>query len=268
MLEAVGSVPTNKYAEGYPGTRYYGGCEVDRRDRDRLAIDRAKELFGAEHANVQPHAGAQTNMAVYSAVLEPGRHDPLARAPARRPPHARAQGQLLREAVRDRPLRRLARDDDRRLRRGAADREGDAAEAHRLRRVGLPAHGRGGQASARSPTRWARCSCATWRTSPASSRRGSTPTPSPLRLRHLDDAQDARRAALRLHPLQGGARAGGRQAVFPGMQGGPLMPHRSRRRRHASRSPATRAVPRVPAAGPRRTPTRLARRSRRAGSTC
>ena len=71
VLEAVSSVPTNKYAEGYPGRRYYGGCEVVD-EIEQLAIDRAKELFGAEHANVQPHAGAQTNMAVYSAVLEPG----------------------------------------------------------------------------------------------------------------------------------------------------------------------------------------------------
>jgi glycine hydroxymethyltransferase len=71
VLEAVSSVPTNKYAEGYPGKRYYGGCEVVD-EIEQLAIDRAKELFGAEHANVQPHAGAQTNMAVYTAVLEPG----------------------------------------------------------------------------------------------------------------------------------------------------------------------------------------------------
>src|SRR6188474_1755186 len=71
ILEAVGSTPTNKYAEGYPGKRYYGGCEVVD-EIEQLAIDRAKELFGAEHANVQPHAGAQTNMAVYAAVMEPG----------------------------------------------------------------------------------------------------------------------------------------------------------------------------------------------------
>jgi glycine hydroxymethyltransferase len=70
-FEAVGSVPTNKYAEGYPGRRYYGGCEVVD-EIEQLAIDRAKELFGAEHANVQPHAGAQTNMGVYFATLEPG----------------------------------------------------------------------------------------------------------------------------------------------------------------------------------------------------
>ncbi len=71
MFEAVGSVPTNKYAEGYPGRRYYGGCEVVD-EIEQLAIDRAKELFGAEHANVQPHAGAQTNMAVYMAALQLG----------------------------------------------------------------------------------------------------------------------------------------------------------------------------------------------------
>jgi glycine hydroxymethyltransferase len=71
VFEAIGSVPTNKYAEGYPGRRYYGGCEVVD-EIEQLAIDRAKELFGAEHANVQPHAGAQTNMGVYFAMLDPG----------------------------------------------------------------------------------------------------------------------------------------------------------------------------------------------------
>ena len=71
VLEAAGSVLTNKYAEGYPGKRYYGGCEeVD--VAEQLAIDRAKQLFGAEHANVQPHAGSQANNAVYMALLEPG----------------------------------------------------------------------------------------------------------------------------------------------------------------------------------------------------
>ena len=71
ILEAVGSVMTNKYAEGYPGKRYYGGCEfVD--VAESLAISRAKTLFGADHANVQPHSGAQANMAVYLALLKPG----------------------------------------------------------------------------------------------------------------------------------------------------------------------------------------------------
>jgi glycine hydroxymethyltransferase len=71
VLEAVGSVPTNKYAEGYPGRRYYGGCEVVD-EIERTATERALALFGADHANVQPHAGAQTNMAVYMAALQPG----------------------------------------------------------------------------------------------------------------------------------------------------------------------------------------------------
>ncbi|MBI4414280.1 MAG: serine hydroxymethyltransferase [candidate division NC10 bacterium] len=71
VMEAAGSPLTNKYAEGYPGKRYYGGCEfVDQ--AEQLAIDRAKALFGAEHANVQPHSGSQANMVVYFAVLQPG----------------------------------------------------------------------------------------------------------------------------------------------------------------------------------------------------
>src|SRR5947207_2265240 len=71
VLEAQGSIMTNKYAEGYPGNRYYGGCEfVD--VAERLAIDRAKKLFGAEYANVQAHSGSQANQAVYMAMLQPG----------------------------------------------------------------------------------------------------------------------------------------------------------------------------------------------------
>src|SRR5260370_32856163 len=71
VLEAQGSVLTNKYAEGYPGKRYYGGCEfID--IAEQLAIDRAKQLFGADHANVQPHSGAQANEAAYQALMEPG----------------------------------------------------------------------------------------------------------------------------------------------------------------------------------------------------
>src|SRR5512135_2050308 len=71
VLEAQGSIMTNKYAEGYPGKRYYGGCcHVD--VAENLAIERAKELFGADHVNVQPHSGSQANMAVYFSVLKPG----------------------------------------------------------------------------------------------------------------------------------------------------------------------------------------------------
>src|SRR5260370_4542766 len=71
VLEAMGSVFTNKYAEGYPAKRYYGGCEYAD-IVENLARDRAKQLFGAEHANVQPHAGAPSNMAAYAAILQPG----------------------------------------------------------------------------------------------------------------------------------------------------------------------------------------------------
>ena len=71
VMEAAGSVLTNKYAEGYPNKRYYGGCFVVDKVED-LARDRMKKLFGAEHANVQPHSGSQANMAVYLTVLKPG----------------------------------------------------------------------------------------------------------------------------------------------------------------------------------------------------
>src|SRR5205085_11195194 len=76
VLAALASTMNNKYAEGYPGKRYYGGCEfVD--VTETLAIERTKELFGAEHANVQPHAGAQANMAVYGAFIEPKSADTI-----------------------------------------------------------------------------------------------------------------------------------------------------------------------------------------------
>ena len=71
VLEAMGTVLTNKYAEGYPGHRYYGGCEIVDQT-EQLAIDRLKELFNAEYANVQPHSGAQANAAVFLTVMNPG----------------------------------------------------------------------------------------------------------------------------------------------------------------------------------------------------
>ena len=71
VMQATGSVLTNKYAEGYPGKRYYGGCEVVD-EVERIAIDRAKALFGAAYANVQPHSGSQANTAVFHAFLKPG----------------------------------------------------------------------------------------------------------------------------------------------------------------------------------------------------
>ncbi len=95
VLQAVGSVLTNKYAEGLPGKRYYGGCEVVD-EVETLAIERAKALFGAEHANVQPHSGASANMAAYYAVLDPGDTVLGPATRPRRPSHARPPGQLLR----------------------------------------------------------------------------------------------------------------------------------------------------------------------------
>ncbi len=101
VLDAAGSVLTNKYAEGYPGRRYYGGCEeVD--VAEQLAIDRAKSLFGAEHANVQPHAGAQANNAVFMALLDPGDTIMGLAARSRRPPHARDEAERLGQALRGR----------------------------------------------------------------------------------------------------------------------------------------------------------------------
>ena len=104
ILECQGSVLTNKYAEGYPGKRYYGGCEhVD--VIEQLAIDRAKALFGAEHANVQPHAGAQANTAVYHALLQPG--DTILGLALPHGGHlsARHEDQRLRAPVRHRAVR-------------------------------------------------------------------------------------------------------------------------------------------------------------------
>ena len=106
VMQAVGSVLTNKYAEGYPGRRYYGGCEYVDVVED-LARDRAKQLFGAEHANVQPHSGSQANMAVYLTAVAAGRHRAGPRPGPRRPPDARHEAEHLGQAL---PLRQLRRD--------------------------------------------------------------------------------------------------------------------------------------------------------------
>ena len=98
MLEAQGSVLTNKYAEGYPGRRYYGGCEfVD--VAERLAIERAKRLFDCGFANVQPHAGAPANQAVFLALLSARRHDPRHVARRRRPSDARRRAEPVGQVV-------------------------------------------------------------------------------------------------------------------------------------------------------------------------
>ena len=103
VLAAQGSALTNKYAEGYPGKRYYGGCEyVD--IAEELAIERAKKLFGADYANVQPHSGSQANQAVYHGGDEAGRRDARHVARPRRPSHARLDGQLLGQALPSRSI--------------------------------------------------------------------------------------------------------------------------------------------------------------------
>ena len=96
VLEATGSVFTNKYAEGYPGKRYYGGCEFAD-VVENLARDRAKQLFGAEHANVQPHSGSKANMEALRGGAQAGRHDPGLESCAWRPPHARASAEFFRQ---------------------------------------------------------------------------------------------------------------------------------------------------------------------------
>ncbi len=97
MLEAAGTVLTNKYAEGMPTKRYYGGCEmVDR--AEILASERAKQLFGAEYANVQPHSGTQANMAVYMSVMAPGDTMLAMDLDAGGHSHPRLAGQLFRPA--------------------------------------------------------------------------------------------------------------------------------------------------------------------------
>ena len=184
---------------------------------------------------MQPHAGAQTNMAVYFAALQPGDTILSMRARPRRPPHARAQGQLLGAALHDRRLRRGPRDLARRLRRGASAREGAPAEADHLRRLRVPARDRG-RPLPRDRRRGRRSCCATWRTSRGSSPPGLHPEPdAALRLRHLDDAQDARRPARGFVLCKEELAKDVDRAVFPGMQGG-RSSTRSRRRPRASGS--------------------------------
>ena len=196
VLDCQGSVLTNKYAEGYPGKRYYGGCEfVD--VAEQLAIDRAKELFGAEHANVQPHAGAQANNAVYHAFLQPG--DRILGMKLDHGGHL-SHGMKLNVSGRLYEVHAYGvREEDSLIDYDAlrADRARVEAADHRRRLVGLPAPARLRARSARSPTRSARSCSSTWRTSPASSPRASTRTrcPTPTSSRPRSTRRSAARAA-------------------------------------------------------------------------
>ncbi len=265
ILEAVGSVPTNKYAEGYPGRRYYGGCEVID-DIENLARDRATELFGADHANVQPHAGAQTNMAVYAAVLDPG--DTILSLELQHGGHlthglkVNFSGKLYSIVHYGVSRETMMVDYDEVL----ATREGVPAEADRVRRLGISADGRdrpvpGDRRRGRraSPVRHGPLRRARGRGPP------SKPRPA-LRLRHLHDAQDARRPALRLRSLQGGVRPGRGQGGLPGHAGRPALPH-DRGQGDVLQDRGYAAVPRLPAADPDKRGRARARRCRRAAST-
>ena len=220
VLEAQGSVLTNKYAEGYPGRRYYGGCEfVD--VIEQLAIDRAKELFGAEHANVQPHAGAQANAAVYHALLQPG--DTIMGLALPHGGHL-THGMKLNVSGRlydiapyevDRETSLIDMDAVARIARERRPKLIMAGWSAYPRTLDFAAF----RAIADEVDAY---SSSTWPTSPGSSRRGCTLAGAVRRRRDLD-----------VHKTLGGARGGLilcreehakkiDSAVFPGQQGGPL----------------------------------------------
>ncbi len=127
---------TNKYAEGYPGKRYYGGCEVVD-EVEILAIERAKQLFGCEYANVQPHSGSQANQAVFMATMTPGDTFMGMNLAARRPPDARQERQPVGQVVPAGGLRRARPGPPDRLRRGRRGRPGQQAQGDHRRRLGL-----------------------------------------------------------------------------------------------------------------------------------
>ena len=249
VLEAVGSVPTNKYAEGYPGKRYYGGCEIVDQI-EQTAIDRAKELFGAEHANVQPHAGAQTNMAVYMAALQPG--DTILSLELAHGGHlthglkVNFSGRLYTIAHYGVSRETNVVDYDEVLRL-AKER---APEADRLRRQRVSAHGR----HRRVPEDRGRGRrAAALRHGALRRARRGRPAPEPgrrLRLRHVDDAQDAGRArarasssarrSTRRRSTARSSRDAGRSARAHDRGEGDVLQDRDDRR-----------VPRLPAAGAR-----------------
>ena len=224
MLEAQGSVLTNKYSEGYPAKRYYGGNDVVD-EAEELARGRACELFGAEHANVQPHSGANANMAAFLALLEPG---------------DKVMGMRLDQGghlTHGSPVNFSGRiydfvaygvdDDDRDARLRRDPRRSRSRERPKLIIAGATAYPRVDRLrrrSARSPTRSARCCSSTPRTSRASSpaartrRRSRTPTSSRSpRTRRCAARAPARSCAASEYA------AAIDKAVFPGLQGGPLM---------------------------------------------
>ena len=214
VMQAVGSVLTNKYAEGYPGRRYYGGCEyVD--VVEQLAIDRAKQLFGAELANVQPHSGSQANMAVYLAALAAGRHRARPRPGPRRPPDARHEAEHLRHALQLRQLRRDARHEPPRLRSDRQARPRAQAEDDRRRRECLPARDSARQVRRDRPRSRREADGRHGPLRRPRRRRAAQQPGAVRRFRHHDHAQNAPRPARRLVPRQRRVRQDDQQPRVP-----------------------------------------------------
>ena len=218
---------------------------------DRAARDRPGEgLFGAEHANVQPHAGAQANMAVYFALMEPG--DTVLSLRLDHGGHLThgLKVNFSGPPLHDRSLRRLARDEPGRLRRGARAREGAPAEGDPLRRLRLPAHG--GDVGVPQDRRRGRRAALVRHGPLLGPRRGRAASEpgARLRRRQLDDPQDARRPARRLRPLPRGARGRDRPRHLPGPPGRPARA-RDRREGDVLQDRRLGGVPRVPDAGAR-----------------
>ena len=223
VMQAQGSGLTNKYAEGYPGKRYYGGCEhVDK--VEQLAIDRARQLFGADYANVQPHSGSSANAAVYLALLNAG--DTILGMSLAHGGHlthgakVSSSGKLY-NAVQyglDTATGLIDYDEVERL-----------AVEHKPKMIvaGFSAYPRPStsRASAPSPTRSARCCSSTWPTSPGWSPPASTRTRSLRRRGHHHHPQDPARprGGLILARANEEIEKKLNSAVFPGAQGGPLM---------------------------------------------
>ena len=208
VLAALGSTLSNKYAEGYPGKRYYGGCEVVDR-AEEIGIARAKELFGGEHANLQPHSGASANLAVYAALLRARRHrarDVACRTAVTSPTAARSTSPA---SGSHRPLRRPRGQRADRLRRGARPRPRAPAEDDHLRRDGVPAAHRLRDVP-RDRRRGRRLADGRRRALHRPGRRQGDPVTGALRRRRLlHHAQGAARPARRHDRVQGGARRRG-----------------------------------------------------------
>ena len=213
VMAAQGSVLTNKYAEGYPGRRYYGGCEfVD--VAERLAIERLLKLFGAERANVQPHSGAQANMAVYFACLEPG--DTILAMDLAHGGHLTHGMQLNFSGKLYKVVSYGVRQDDERI---DFDQVAKLAREHKPKLIvaGASAYPREidfAQFARDLPRRSRRSSWSTWPTSPGWSRRSCIPSPVPFAdfVDH-DDAQDPARPARRRSSCA--SRTGARRSTRP-----------------------------------------------------